>query len=74
MRMHEHGLSERENTRMYTRKPRCVGTAGNFITASLIDTKPAILVLLWGYLTAFSVLMVEFIILRIKKKQIHTNK
>lgn len=32
MRMHEHGLNSRENARMYTKKPRCVGTAGNFIT------------------------------------------
>ncbi|XP_055315345.1 ionotropic receptor 75a-like [Sitodiplosis mosellana] len=73
MRMHEHGLSERENTRMYTRKPRCVGTQGNFITASLIDTKPALLILLWGHLAAFTALVVELIIRSIKKKKIHSK-
>ncbi|XP_031619955.1 ionotropic receptor 75a-like [Contarinia nasturtii] len=68
MRMHEHGITERENTRMYTKKPRCTGTGGNFITASLVDTKPALLVLLWGYLMALMVLGVEFFIKSIKEK------
>lgn len=73
MRMHEHGLSERENTKMYTRKPRCVGTAGNFITASLIDTKPALLVLFWGYLLAITALVIELIMKKIQRKKIHVN-
>lgn len=73
MRMHEHGLTERENTRMYTRKPRCIGGAGNFITASLIDTKPALLVLLWGYLAAFLAFAIELVIKRIQRKKIHAK-
>lgn len=36
MRMDEHGLQDRENSRMYTKKPRCIGQAGKFITASLV--------------------------------------
>lgn len=61
MRMHEHGLQGRENAQMYTKKPRCVGQSGNFITASLVDTKPALLVLLWGFIAAFGVLIVELL-------------
>lgn len=70
MRMHEHGLSERENTKMYTKKPRCIGTAGNFVTASLVDTKPAILVLVWGYLLAITAVLMEFLAEHIRKKKI----
>lgn len=69
MRMHEHGLNGRENTRMYTKKPRCVGTSGNFITASLVDTKPAIIVLIFGYGTAFSVFLLEMFVERLKKRR-----
>lgn len=60
--MHEHGLQERENSRMYTKKPRCVGQAGGFITASLVDTKPALMVLLFGFLFAFCVLVTELLV------------
>lgn len=69
MRMHEHGLSERENTKMYTKKPRCIGGTGNFVTASLIDTKPAILVLISGYLIAFTALSLEVLLKHIGKKK-----
>lgn len=69
-RMHEHGLQERENSRMYTKKPKCIGGAGNFITASLIDTKPAILVLIWGFLIAPFVLTAEMAYHRFTLKQL----
>lgn len=69
MRMHEHGIAERENTRMYTKKPRCIGHTGNFITASLVDIKPAALILLWGYLIAFTGLLIEFSIKRIQMRK-----
>lgn len=68
MRIHEHGLSDRENIRMYTKKPRCVGHTGNFVTASLVDTKPALLILIYGYASAFITLLIEFTIIYIKRK------
>lgn len=68
MRIHEHGLSDRENIRMYTKKPRCIGHAGNFVTASLVDTKPALLVLILGYSIAFFELLLEFSIRYIQNK------
>lgn len=75
MRIHEHGLSDRENIRMYTKKPHCVGHAGNFITASLVDTKPALLILIWGYSIAFIALIIEFSIKYIQnKKKMHETQ
>lgn len=65
-RMHEHGLQERVNARMYTKKPKCTGSGGNFITASLVDTKPALLILLWGYLLGICTLLIELIVHRVK--------
>lgn len=69
MRIDEHGLSNRENIRMYTRKPRCIGHAGNFVTASLVDTKPALLVLLWGYLITFIMIVIEFLAKYLQNKR-----
>lgn len=68
-RMHEHGLQDRHNSRMYTKKPRCSGSAGNFITASLVDTKPAIVVLLWGICLAICLLAIELTVNRIKLRK-----
>lgn len=72
MRIREHGLTDRENSRMYTKRPRCLGHSGKFITASLIDTTPALMILLFGYLIAFTVLLTEFSIKRIRKKEIQS--
>lgn len=59
MRMHEHGLQDRENSRLYTKEPKCAGAGGHFVTASLVDTGPAMLVLLWGFGFAVFLLFVE---------------
>ncbi|XP_055919470.1 glutamate [NMDA] receptor subunit 1-like [Eupeodes corollae] len=64
MRIHEHGLQERENAILYTKKPKCTGGGGKFITASLVDTKPAILTLLWGYLFALAAIFFEILVYR----------
>lgn len=77
LRMREHGLEGRENTRMYSKKPQCIGHTGNFITASLVDTKPAILILLWGFTIAGGVLFFEWIVhnyylKKMKKKKHYT--
>lgn len=59
MRMHEHGLQDRENSRLYTKEPKCAGAGGHFVTASLVDTAPAMLVLLWGFGFALFLLVAE---------------
>ena len=61
MRINEHGLQERENAKLYTKKPKCVGGGGKFITASLVDTRPAIYVLLWGFLASVVLLLIELV-------------
>lgn len=67
MRINEHGLQERENSRLYTRKPKCSGGGGHFVTASLVDTGPAMLVLVYGYVIAITLLMSEILIERLRK-------
>nr|QGW45454.1 ionotropic receptor 75d [Bradysia odoriphaga] len=64
MRINEHGLQERENTRLYTRKPQCSGGGGHFVTASLVDTGPAMLVLVYGYVVAIMFLISEILVKR----------
>lgn len=65
MRMNEHGLQERENSRLYTRKPKCSGGGGHFVTASLVDTGPAMLVLVYGYAIAAILLISELLVKRV---------
>ncbi|XP_063706206.1 glutamate receptor 3-like [Culicoides brevitarsis] len=48
-RLYEHGIQHRENTRYYTAKPQCSGTGSKFISVSIIDVQPAILLLCWGF-------------------------
>lgn len=68
MRMREHGLQDRENSRLYTKKPKCGGSGGNFITASLVDTKPAVLVYVWITLLAFILLAMEIVYKRLQER------
>lgn len=68
MRINEHGLQERENTRLYTRKPQCSGGGGHFVTASLVDTGPAMLVLVYGYVVAIVFLISEVLVKKFYKK------
>lgn len=65
MRINEHGLQERENSRLYTRKPKCSGGGGHFVTASLVDTGPAMLVLVYGYVFAIILLISEVLVKRL---------
>ncbi|XP_001651553.2 glutamate receptor 2 [Aedes aegypti] len=47
-RLNEHGIQHRENSNLYTKKPKCTGGGGKFVPVSLVDTEPAILVIVWG--------------------------
>ncbi|XP_065089202.1 ionotropic receptor 75a-like [Ochlerotatus camptorhynchus] len=47
-RINEHGIQHRENSNLYTKKPKCTGGGGKFVPVSLVDTEPAILVIIWG--------------------------
>ncbi len=62
MRIQEHGIQKRENLRYYTTKPKCLGRGGDFASASLVDTGPAIILLGWGFGVTMVVLICEFIV------------
>lgn len=57
--MDEHGIQDRENSRMYTKKPKCISGKGNFVTASIVDTRPTLIILVSGSVSAIVVLLVE---------------
>ncbi|XP_055538461.1 ionotropic receptor 75a-like [Wyeomyia smithii] len=60
-RLNEHGIQYRENSNFYTKKPKCTGGGGKFVPVSLVDTEPAILVLVWGSALAASAVIAELI-------------
>lgn len=67
--MHEHGLTDRENSKMYTKKPHCVGHTGAFFTASLVDVKPAVFILLWGILASAMIFTIEQLVHNLQKRR-----
>lgn len=54
LRLHEFGLQDRENSRFYTKKPKCAGHGAKFISVGWVDVGPALLIYLYGL--GFSVL------------------
>lgn len=69
MRMREHGIQDRENSKVYTPKPKCTSAGGGqFITASLIDVQSALYCLAWGMLFAIFSFSIELTFKRYFKK------
>lgn len=61
-RMREHGIQTRENDLINFKKPVCSGGSGvTYLSIGLGDIKPAFLFLLWGFLAAFVVLLLEIV-------------
>ncbi|XP_039441637.1 ionotropic receptor 75a-like [Culex pipiens pallens] len=60
-RLNEHGIQFRENANLYTKKPKCTGGGGKFVPVSLVDTEPAILVIVWGAGLSATVFTAELI-------------
>lgn len=58
-RIHEFGIQDRENSRLYTKKPKCTGHSARFISVGLIDIEPAMMIYLYGVGTAFLVFSFE---------------
>nr|AST36236.1 putative ionotropic receptor IR75q.2 [Hedya nubiferana] len=63
-RIQEHGLQTRENHLLYEKRPRCSGREGSFVSVSMVDCYPALLVLFYGTLCAISLLFIEIIVAR----------
>ncbi|XP_062533452.1 ionotropic receptor 75a-like, partial [Armigeres subalbatus] len=63
-RLNEHGIQHRENSNLYTKKPKCTGGGGKFVPVSLVDTEPAILVIVWGAGLAAAIFISELVWVR----------
>lgn len=64
LRLREHGLQERENARLYTKKPKCHTAGAKFISVGLIDTRPAFLIYIYGICSAIVLVIIEMIYAR----------
>ncbi|XP_046959693.1 ionotropic receptor 75a-like [Vanessa cardui] len=60
-RLQEHGLQQRENHLLYEKRPKCVGRQANFVSVSMVDCYPALLLLTYGALLAAVVTIIEII-------------
>ncbi|XP_041978116.1 ionotropic receptor 75a-like [Aricia agestis] len=67
-RLQEHGLQQRENHRLYAKRPKCSGRQANFVSVSMVDCYPALLVLSYGALISVFVVIIEVLVK--KKRQI----
>lgn len=59
LKLNEFGLQERENARLYTKKPQCVGQGAKFISVGLFDVQPAFLIYLYGIAVAVLCFLLE---------------
>lgn len=71
-KLREFGIQGRENTLLYTKKPRCVG-GSSFIPVSIVDVWPALVTLGWGYLLTIAMLIGEQIWVRVRDRIIPTD-
>ncbi|CAH2260940.1 jg17716 [Pararge aegeria aegeria] len=60
-RLQEHGLQNRENHLLYEKRPKCSGRQANFVSVSMVDCYPALLVLSYGALIALVVALLEIL-------------
>lgn len=66
--MHEHGLQDRENSLLYTKKPRCsAGAGGQFVSVGMVDIEPALYLIIWGFGLSVLVFMLEWLFVHGKK-------
>lgn len=66
-RIQEHGLQYRENRLMYEKRPKCSGGGSNFVSVSMVDCYPAVLILTYGAITALFLLALEILIYKREK-------
>lgn len=59
LRIRELGIQDRENSRLYTKKPKCSGHGASFVSVGLIDIEPALIIYCYGVAAAFTTLMLE---------------
>uniref|UniRef100_A0A182MNM0 Ionotropic glutamate receptor C-terminal domain-containing protein n=1 Tax=Anopheles culicifacies TaxID=139723 RepID=A0A182MNM0_9DIPT len=71
-KLREFGIQGRENTLLYTKKPRCVG-GSSFIPVSIVDVWPALVTLGWGYLLTITMLIGEQLWVRLQARVLPTD-
>ena len=71
LRLREFGIQDRENSRLYTKKPKCAGHGANFISVGLVDVEPALMIYCYGVGIAFITVFLEkiYYYLRTYKKR-----
>nr|ULA45345.1 chemosensory ionotropic receptor IR75q.2 [Agrotis segetum] len=72
-RIQEHGLQYRENRLMYEKRPKCSGGGSNFVSVSMVDCYPAVLILTYGAITALFLLALEILVFK-REKLMHCMK
>lgn len=65
-RIQEHGLQSRENHLLYEKRPKCSGRESNFVSVSMVDCYPALLILSYGAMLSLFFLGFEILF---KKRQ-----
>ncbi|RVE44730.1 hypothetical protein evm_010634 [Chilo suppressalis] len=61
-RIQEHGLQSRENRLLYEKRPKCSGRESNFVSVSMVDCYPALLILSYGSIVSIFLLAFEYLI------------
>lgn len=59
LRMKEFGIHDRENSKFYTKKPKCGVQNGRFVSVGIIDILPAIMILIYGMSAGILIFFME---------------
>ncbi|PZC86346.1 hypothetical protein B5X24_HaOG200843 [Helicoverpa armigera] len=69
IRIQEHGLTDRENRLAYAKKPVCSVMGSSFDSVNMVDFYPVCLMLLYGMILAFVLLVIEILAHRHQMKK-----
>ncbi|XP_055603824.1 ionotropic receptor 75a-like [Uranotaenia lowii] len=72
-RLREYGMQDREQSMLYTKKPTCSG-GSSFIPVSIVDVRPALILLAWGFGIACAALIVEKVWFKLRIRQQNSTR
>ncbi|XP_060802880.1 ionotropic receptor 75a-like [Amyelois transitella] len=58
----EHGLIDRINRIIFSKKPQCTNRGGQFISVNILDFYPILLMLLYGMVLSIVILLIEVVV------------
>nr|QEI46874.1 ionotropic receptor 75q.2 [Galleria mellonella] len=61
-RIQEHGLQSRENRLLYEKRPKCSGSESSFVSVSMVDCYPALLILSYGTIISIGLMILENVV------------